>query len=189
MLGKILITFLLFSTFTSCSWFDEEEEILPGKRQAVFEFDNDIILKSNEKIFIGDSVATENWSQQYQNERNHLFHFKSKKSLKLIKRLKLKDIAFDKIDDVTIPVFSKDKVFYADNDYNIYSMNIDNGKKNWKTQLKKEKDEKLPFIGGFALYDNSLIITTGLGNVYLINSINGEILWFKNFSLKSRRKP
>ena len=76
MLGKIVITVLLLSTFTSCSWFDEEEEILPGKRQAVFEFDNDIILKSNEKIFIGDSVATENWSQQYQNERNHLSHFK-----------------------------------------------------------------------------------------------------------------
>lgn len=189
MLGKILITFLLFSTFTSCSWFDEEEEILPGKRQAVFEFDNDIILKSNEKIFIGDSVATENWTQQYQNERNHLFHFKSKKSLKLTKRLKLKDIAFDKIDDVTIPVFSKDKVFYADNDYNIYSMNIDNGKKNWKTQLKKEKDEKLPFIGGFALYDNSLIVTTGLGNVYLINSRNGEIMWFKKFLVQFSRPP
>jgi len=139
LLVKIAITFLLLSFINSCSWFDEKEEILPGKRQAVFQFDNDIILKSNEKIFIGDSVATENWTQQYQNERNHLFHFKSKKSLKLKKKLKLNDIAFDKIDDVTIPVFSKDHVFYADNDYKIHSMNIENGKKNWKMQLKKKK--------------------------------------------------
>ena len=60
---KILFCSLLFSLITSCSWFDEKEEILPGKRQAVFKFDNDVIVKSNEKIFIGDSISTEEWSQ------------------------------------------------------------------------------------------------------------------------------
>ena len=74
---------------TSCSWFDEKEEILPGKRQAVFKFDNDVIVKSNEKIFIGDSISTDEWSQQNHNERNHLFHFKSKKKFKKKKNLNL----------------------------------------------------------------------------------------------------
>ena len=189
LLKKILFCSLLFSLITSCSWFDEKEEVLPGKRQAVFKFDNDVIVKSNEKIFIGDSISTEEWSQQNHNERNHLFHFKSKKSLKLKKKLKLNDIAFDKIDDVTIPVFSKEKVFFADNDYNIHSMDIESGKINWTVQLKKERKEKLPFIGGFALSESNLVITTGLGNVYLINTLSGEIIWNKNFMVQFSRPP
>ena len=56
LLKKILFCSLLFSLITSCSWFDEKEEVLPGKRQAVFKFDNDVIVKSNEKIFIGDRI-------------------------------------------------------------------------------------------------------------------------------------
>ena len=67
----------------------------------------------------------DSWSQQYQNERNHLFHFKSKSKLSLKKKIKLNDIAFDKIDHVTIPVFDLNNVYYADNDFNVYSTSLE----------------------------------------------------------------
>ena len=123
----------------------------------------------------------DSWSQQYQNERNHLFHFKSKSKLSLKKKIKLNDIAFDKIDHVTVPVFDLNNVYYADNDFNVYSTSLGNGKVNWIFQLKNEKEENLPFIGGFSLYKNELFITSGLGNIYSINSENGKILWKKNY--------
>ena len=56
-------------------------------------------------------MPVKSWSQQYQNERNHLFHFKSKPKLKLKKKVKLSDIAFDKIDHITTPVFAGKDVF------------------------------------------------------------------------------
>ena len=96
---------IIFFFFNSCAYFDEAEEILPGKRESVFKFEDDIIIKSNKRIKIDKSISVDSWSQQYQNERNHLFHFKSKSKLSIKKKIKLNDIAFDKIDHVTIPVF------------------------------------------------------------------------------------
>ena len=174
---------------SSCSFFDEEETILPGKRVNVFEFEDDIIIKSNEKIYIDESVPVNSWSQQYQNERNHLFHFESKAKLKFKKKIKLNDIAFDKIDHVTIPVFDSSRVFYADNDFNIYSITLENGKVNWKVKLENEKEEGLPFIGGFALNQNNLLITTGLGNIYSLNATSGKVLWKKKLLVQFSRPP
>ena len=82
---RLIPLYIIFFIF-SCSYFDEKEEILPGKRVNVFEFDDDVIIKSNEKIYIDKSILANTWSQQYQNERNHLFHFKSKPKLKLKKK-------------------------------------------------------------------------------------------------------
>ncbi len=185
---KFITFFLLFSIF-SCSYFDEEETILPGKRENVFEFDDNIIVKSNDKINIMKSKSIQSWSQQYQNERNHLFHFKSKPSLKLKKKIKLKNIAFDKIDHVTVPVFNEKSVFYGDNDFNIHSLSLKTGKSNWKTELEKEKDENVPFIGGFALNNKFLIVTTGLGNIYALDLITGGVIWRKNFLAQFSRPP
>ncbi len=182
---SVILTFFIFS----CSYFDEKEEILQGKRENVFEFDDDIIIKSNQRIYIDDSVFVDTWTQQYQNERNHLFHFKSKPKLKLKKKIRLNDIAFDKIDHVTIPVFDLNNVFYADNDFNIYCTSIENGKVNWKVKLDNEKKEALPFIGGFALYKRNLLVTTGLGNIYSINASNGEVLWKKKLLVQFSRPP
>ena len=46
---RVIIFFLLL-VISSCSYFDEEEEILPGERQNVFDFDDDVIIKSNQKM-------------------------------------------------------------------------------------------------------------------------------------------
>ena len=184
-----LISFLLLLSTLSCSFFDEKEKILPGKRVNVFEFDDNVILKSNDKINISQSENIQSWSQQYQNERNHLFHFKSKSRLRLKKKIKLNDIAFDKIDHVTVPVFTENHAYYGDNDFNIYSLNLKTGKSDWKTKLEKEKDENVPFIGGFALHKNLLIVTTGLGNIYALDSKDGKVVWRKNFLAQFSRPP
>ncbi len=101
----------------------------------------------------------------------------------------MNDIAFDKIDHVTTPVFNKNNVFYADNDFNIYSTNIDDGKVNWKVKLDNENRENLPFIGGFAFHKKMLFITSGLGNIYSIDSKNGKILWKKKLLAQFSRPP
>ncbi len=184
----IIISFFFFIIY-SCSYFDETEEILPGKRQSVFKFENEIILKSNERINIDKSISVDSWSQQFQNERNHLFHFKSKPNLSLKKKIKLNDIAFDKIDYVTTPVFDLKNVYYADNDFNVYSTGLENGKINWIVKLVNEKTENLPFIGGFSLHKNELFITSGLGNIYSVNAENGKILWKKKLLVQFSRPP
>ena len=101
-----LIKFIFFFLFTSCAYFDEEEDkILPGKRERVFISDDKILKKANKRVKILPP-KTSNFEQQHQNVRNHLYHFKSNPNLKLLKKIKLK-FNFKKSSNISPPVFRK----------------------------------------------------------------------------------
>ena len=159
------------------SLFKEKEVRLPGKRENVFDFKDDIIVKANKKILIDKPVKINSWSQQFQNSRNHLFHFRSNPVLKLQRKISLGNILFDKINLIVQPVILGENIFYADEDFNIISRNYLNGKLNWKINLEKEKKEKILFLGGMSLDGDSLVVTSGLGNIYLIDSNTGKKKW------------
>ena len=184
---KILLTFFLFS---SCALLDDEDEtILPGKRESVYESEEKLILKSNKRIKIEKPRMISNWSQQHQNLKNHLFHFESNSTLKLEKRITLGDINFNKIQYVTPPIISENTIFYSDNDFNIVSKNIETGKLNWKIKLEFEKDENFSLVSGFFLENKTLFFSTGLGNIYSVDATEGKIKWFKKFGIQFSRPP
>ena len=92
---KLFLTFFLLS---SCALLDDEQEtILPGKRESVYESEEKLVLKTNKRIKLEKPETISNWSQQHQNLKNLLFHFKSNLTLKLEKRIKLGDVNFNKI--------------------------------------------------------------------------------------------
>ena len=169
------------------SLFEEKEVKLPGKRENVFDFKDNIIVKANKKILIEKPLSIDSWNQQFQNSRNHLSHFKSKPVLKLKGKISLGNILFEKINLVVQPVNLGENIFYADKDFNIISRNYLTGKLNWKTNLEIEKKEKVLFLGGISLVDNSLVVTSGLGNIYLIDSNTGKKEWKKNFLVQFSR--
>jgi len=171
------------------SLFKEKEVKLPGKRENVFDFKDDIIVKANKKILVDKPQLIDSWSQQFQNSRNHLFHFKSKPVLKLKRKISLKNILFDKINLIVQPVYLGDNIFYANKNFDIISRNYLTGKLNWKLNLEREKKEKILFLGGMSLHGNSLVVTSGLGNIYLIDSNTGKKQWEKNFLVQFSRPP
>ena len=59
-----------FNEITSI--FNEKEVRLPGKRENVFDFKDDIIVKANKKILIEKPAIIDSWSQQFQNSKNRL---------------------------------------------------------------------------------------------------------------------
>ena len=184
---KILLTFFLLS---SCALLDDEDEtILPGKRESVYESEEKVILKANKRIKIEKPRMISNWSQQHQNLKNHLFHFKSKATLKLKKRIKLGNINLDKIQYITPPIILDSTIFYSDNDFSVISKNLDTGKFNWKIKLEFEKEENFPLVSGFFLDNKTLFFSTGLGNIYAIDAFKGKVKWFKKFGIQFSRPP
>ena len=169
------------------SLFEEKEVKLPGKRENVFDFKDNIIVKANKKILVDKPQPIDSWNQQFQNPRNHLSHFKSKPVLKLKRKISLGNILFEKINLIVQPVNLGENIFYADKDFNIISRNHMTGKLNWKTNLEREKKEKILFLGGMSLVGNSLVVTSGLGNIYLIDSNTGKKEWKKNFLVQFSR--
>ena len=184
---KFLLAFFLLS---SCALLDDEDEnILPGKRESVYDSEEKLILKANKRIKLEKPKIISNWSQQHQNLKNHLFHFNSNSTLKFEKRIKLGDINLDKIQYITPPIISENTIFYSDNDFNIVSKNLETGKLNWNIKLEFEKDENFSLVSGFFLDNNTLFFSTGLGNIYSVDAANGKIKWFKKFGIQFSRPP
>ena len=187
---SILMFVLIGCSFNEItSFFGDKEVKLPGKRENVFDFKDDIIVKANKKILIDKPLPIDSWNQQFQNSRNHLSHFKSKPILKLKRKVSLGNILFEKINLIVQPVNLGENIFYADKNFNIISRNYLTGKLNWKTNLEREKKEKILFLGGMSLVGNSLVVTSGLGNIYLIDSNTGKKEWNKNFLVQFSRPP
>ncbi len=187
---RFFIFILIFINLSSCAYFDQEQDdILPGKRELIFKNEDQVIVKAIKKIEIDDPITVYSWNQQHQNVRNHLFHFKSNPNLKLKKKIKLGDLNFKNIEFLASPIVSRDVIFYADSDFNIIAKNIENGKTIWKIKLKKEKKENFSFISGLALDDKYLYVTTGLGNVYSIDILETKIEWSKSFLVQFSRPP
>ena len=46
---------------------DENESILPGKRESVYESEEKLILKANKRIKLEEPQIISSWSQQHQN--------------------------------------------------------------------------------------------------------------------------
>ena len=191
-MSKLKLLFLIFFFFNlnSCAYFEEEEDkILPGKRESIFSNEDELIVKTSKKITIDEPFSIYSWNQQYQNTRNHLFHFKSKPNLKLIKRIELGDLNFKNIEYIVSPVINGNVIFYSDNSFNIFAKNLTNGKTIWKIKLENEKSENFSFVGGLSLDEKFLYVTTGLGNVYCIDILKAKIEWTKSFLIQFSRPP
>ncbi len=191
-MSKLKLLFLIFFFFNlnSCAYFEEEEDkILPGKRESIFSNEDEVIVKTSKKITIDEPFSIYSWNQQYQNTRNHLFHFKSKPNLKLIKRIELGDLNFKNIKYIVSPVINGNVIFYSDNNFNIFAKNLTNGKTIWKIKLENEKSENFSFVGGLSLDEKFLYVTTGMGNVYCIDILKAKIEWTKSFLIQFSRPP
>ncbi len=182
--------FIFFFFIQSCAYFEDEEDIkLEGKRESVFDLDEQTIVKAQKKIVIDEPQLAKFWPQQHQNVRNHLYHFESNESLKLKKKISLGDLNFEKFNHVVEPVVIANRIFYADNDFVIYCKDLSSGTIIWKILLEEEESERLSFLGGLAVSDNELIVTSGLGNIYSVDLKIGKIKWKKKFVGQFSRPP
>ncbi len=183
-----ILTVLIF--FSSCAYFeDEEDNILPGKRESIYSSGEEVLLKVSKKVIIDKPKNIEMWSQQHQNIKNHLFHFRSNSVLKVERKLDLGNIVFKKSKFFTPPIIADNIIFYSDNDYKVIAKDLTNGRMKWKLDLKLEKSEKFPLVAGFFLEKNKLLFSTGLGNLYCIDVTSGKTLWFKKFGVQFTRPP
>ncbi len=176
--------------FSSCAYFEDEEDIiLPGKRESIYSSEGEALLKVSKKVIIDKPKNIETWSQQHQNIKNHLSHFKSNSVLKVERKIDLEGIIFKKSKFFTPPIIVNNIIYYSDNDYKIIAKNLINGRTKWKFELKLEKSEKFPLIAGFFLEENKLLFSSGLGNLYCIDITSGKVLWLKKFGVQFTRPP
>ena len=163
--------------------------MLEGKRESIFITEEKKLKKTNSEIKLPKPELIFDWPQISQNNSNHLYHFLSGKKLKKKWKTSIGKGEDSRQPYIGLPIVYKDAIFTVDNNYEVQSRNRLSGKLLWSKQLKDESEEEQSFIGGLAAYDNYLIISTGLGNLYSLNLNNGELNWKKNLRTQISSPP
>ena len=176
---SLLVIFLFLG---SCSYFEEEEIILPGKRIDVFEKDTQKLIKSKKNVILPKPREISDWPLFNQNISNNLSHFLSNDSLKI--KWEKKSSYRDKKDNFFIakPIIFKDRIYRILPNSIINVINSVNGKTVWEKKLQEEDKEEIFFTGGIGIDSDTLYVTTGIGNLYSIDITTRKTKWKKNFS-------
>ena len=103
--------FVALLLLNACSYFDEEEIKLPGKRVDVFEKKSQKLIKSNKSVILPEPKEIKNWPLHNHNVSNNLTHFLSNKKLK-IKWVKETSYSGSKNDFfVAKPIIYKNRIY------------------------------------------------------------------------------
>lgn len=178
----MLFLFVALFLLNACSYFDEEEIKLPGKRVDVFEKKSQKLIKSKKSVILPKPKEIKNWPLHNHNVSNNLTHFLSNKKLK-IKWEKEASYSGSKNDFfVAKPIIYKNKIYSVLANSIISVRDAISGKKIWEKKLIEESDEEIFFTGGVGINDDTLFVSSGIGNLYSINLNTREINWKKSFS-------
>ena len=137
MIHTIIALFLL----SSCSYFEEEEILLQGKRVEVFKKKEEKLIKSRLSVKLPESINIDEWPMQNQNIANKISHFKANESIKIKWIKKISKEKFDENISVTKPIIFDNKILLISNDLEVKAINLKNNKILWQTKLEDEFDE------------------------------------------------
>ena len=172
--------FIVLFFLCSCSYFEEEEVYLQGKREEVFKKKEEKLIRSKQTVKLPDPLKIKEWPMQNQNIANNLTHYLANKSIKVKWIKKVSKNKFEDNISVTKPIIFDNKIFIITNKLDVVATNLITREIIWQTKLEDEYNEKFYSIGGMSGSENKLVITSGLGNVYSLNPSSGKIIWKKN---------
>tara|TARA_B100000989_G_scaffold250971_1_gene198893 strand:+ start:768 stop:2027 length:1260 start_codon:yes stop_codon:yes gene_type:complete len=180
---------MLFSSCSVLDYFEEEEIKLTGKRERVFKNEEKRLVKSFSKVVLPEPKLVNDWPQSNQNISNHYYHFLSQNNLKKQWKIKIGKGKGKLGPFISKPIVYNNIIFTIDNKFKIEARNSEQGDLAWTKVLKEEKKEKIYFTGGLAASNNVLFITTGIGNIYALNYLNGNLIWKKNILTQISAPP
>ncbi len=177
---KSLIIFLsLIFALTSCS----KNEIVNDNNNSFPILSYDAEISETLNLDIGNIILDEPkevlfWSQHFQNPGNNLNNIFSKASFK--EKSKIINGSKGPI-NIIQPIFFNDNICHLINDGFIECVNSITEEVNFKIDIKPDGIKKYEVIrGGLAYFNNKLIFVDAYGQIKLIDTTEGKIIWSVN---------
>ena len=185
---RFLFINLILFFFFSCSSNPDEELI--NDRISLLSYSSELLVSSNlslDEIRLSQPMEIYYWSQSGQNPQNNLPHILSNIKFENKEKI-LKDIG--KATNTIQPVYYEDNLCNVSTKGLLRCINLDNKEITFQIDLRVDNEEVYDVLrGGLAYFDEKIILVDGYGQVKVINSLDGTIIWQKNISLPILSAP
>jgi outer membrane protein assembly factor BamB len=179
---------MLVLFLASCANNVDEKKL--NDRISVLSYASDLLVSQNlnlDEININQPIEVSYWSQSGQNPQNNLpnilanFNFDNKTKI-----FKGRNSATNTIQ----PIYFEGNLCNITTKGTLRCINLDTEEINFEIDIRYDGEEKYEIIrGGIAYFDDQIILADGYGQVKLISSLNGNIIWKKNINLPILSAP
>ena len=175
---RIYLIFLISLIVSSCNnketiTIDTTSESFP-----VLSYDAEIfetLSLDDSQITITDTRELFYWSKNFQNVKNNLGNIKTSSSLKNKKKI---FAGSGKLNNTTSPIYFDENLCSIDSDGSLYCLDIKSDKINFRIKNDQSNLKKIEIIrGGIAYFDDRIVYADAYGQIKLLNSISGEVIW------------
>ena len=185
---RFLVINLLFVIIIGCSS-NSNEKIL-SDRISLLSYSSELIVSANlnlSEINLSEPKEIYYWSQSGQNPQNNLPHILS--NLKFENKQKIIKDTGDLINAIQ-PVYYEGNLCNVSTKGIFRCISLKNDEVLFELDLKMENEESYDVLrGGLAYFDERIILVDGYGQIKVINTADGNIIWQKNISVPILSAP
>ena len=184
----ITINLMLVLFLASCANKVDEKKL--NDRISVLSYASDLSasqeLNLNE-IVLNQPIEVNYWSQSGQNPQNNLPHIFSNIRFENKKKI-LKDNG--SATNTIQPIYFEGSLCNVSTKGILRCINLETEEIRFEIDLSIDSEENYEIIrGGIAYFDEQIVLVDGYGQVKVINSLDGSIIWEKNINLPILSAP
>lgn len=188
-----LLACLLLSGCGITDWFsgDDDGPKLGGNRISVLQLQQQLEVDpqvSAAEVTLPEAVVNADWAQAGSNPAHNPGHVALGRNLSKAWSASVSG-SDSSVRLLAGPVIAGGRLFVLDTDYDLHAFDAKSGKRIWKRNILREKQEGEAFGGGVAVHDNRVYATNGYGEAVAVDYDNGDIVWRRRIAGPIRSAP
>jgi outer membrane protein assembly factor BamB len=188
--AALLTPLALAGCDTISGWFATKKDPLPGKREALSEFQRGFTAdKAASRVALPAAVRNAGWPQEGGNPAHLMGHLSANDSLKLAWAVDLGEGGGYRRKILAQPVVANGIVFAMDSDAMISAYSLSAGAKLWRTATVAKDTESTNVGGGLCWDGGTLFAVNGMSELLAVDPASGAVRWRQNIGVPARSAP
>ncbi|MEC7576827.1 MAG: PQQ-binding-like beta-propeller repeat protein [Pseudomonadota bacterium] len=182
---------------SACSMFEssDPEVIIEGDRISILQLEKQLVpedIANKENMYLPPAWQNEYWPQNggYPNHAMHNLSLGTKdKAVSRIWSANIGQGTTKKLPLSASPVVFEKQIFAMDTTQHVTALSTENGKEQWRIDLKPEDEDENVTGGGISVANGVVYVTSGFNEAYALSAADGEQIWESKLPAPARSAP
>ncbi|MFV3076401.1 PQQ-binding-like beta-propeller repeat protein [Niveispirillum fermenti] len=188
-----LLACLLLSGCGITDWFSSDDDApkLGGSRISVLQFQQQLEVDPQvaaTEVALPEAVVNADWAQAGGNPAHNPGHVALGANLKRVWSASVEGSSSSRR-LLAGPVIAGGRAYVLDTDYDLHVLDAATGRRVWRRNVLREKQEGSAFGGGVAVHGGRVYTTNGFGEAVAMDSETGDVVWRRRIAGPIRSAP